>query len=154
MTPATSRARPWPLAAITRFAWFVVACFAATLVAGFAKPGLRTAFAEYAGHFIWVPYLWIAALHWWKDDNPVERRSIIRFTKWNLGLAVVLGFIDLLQFGWASREPGSVFWASAWRFVTYWPLSACWLWLLRDTSVPIWIETGAPARSRQPPSVR
>ena len=146
MTPATSRARPWPLAAISSVAWFVMACFAVTLVAGFAAPGLRNVFAEYAGHFIWVPYLWIASLHWWPDDNQVERRSIIRCLKWNLWLTVLLEFIDLLQFGWTSHEPGSIFWASQWRFVTYWPLSACWLWLLGGTSVSEWIETDARAK--------
>jgi hypothetical protein len=143
--PATSRARPWPVTAIGSFAWLVMACFAATLVAGFAAPRLHDVFGEYAGHFIWVPYLWIAGLHWWQDDSQVERRSIIRFTRWNLWLAIVLGLIDLMQFGWSSHEAGSIFKASEWRFVTYWPMSAGWLWLLREPAVTEWIETGARA---------
>ncbi len=145
MPGAISRGTAWQVRWMVTLAWGVMVCFCASLAAGFAGATSQgRLFDRYAGTFVWIPYLWIAGLPWWSGASRAERRSVVRFSTWTLWLTVVMGVVDLVEYGWSGAASAYTPGPSPWRFLAYWLISAAWLVLLRGKAVQSWVEAGAP----------
>ncbi len=135
--------RPTTLVSLTVFGRLVMVLWLGSVVLGVAAPApWRDAFDEYVGRFIWVPYLWIAFLPSWSVATQNERQAVVRFARWNLWLAMLLGVVDLVVLGWMSTRPERMLAVQPSRMVGYWVVSGGWLWLLGRPSIRDWVESG------------
>jgi hypothetical protein len=136
-----------PLRTLIAFAWCMMVGLVASLIRGVVAPGMRDGYAEFTGHFLWVPYLSLAGLLWWASETRNQRHAIVSFTRMTLGLAMACGVVDLVLLGWSGDPTSNITRASPWRFVGYWALSVAWLaWLGRPT-VDRWVADGVGATS-------
>jgi len=135
-----------PLRPIIILAWCIMLGF----VVSFVVPSARDVFTEFTGHFLWVPYLWIAGLLWWKSDTREERGTVVSFTRVSLLIAMAAGVADLALVGWSGDPTSSITRASPWRFTGYWVLSIGLLAWLGRPRMRNWIAAGAAKTSGEP----